>query len=655
MLLTAVLLMTLAGSALGQGEDPRERARLFKLDADKLLKEKKIDKAISAYRKAIELWPEFPAAHNSLGKALYKKKDLEGAAEEYGLAAKHAPDFAVAHYNLAYVSRKLKRFDVAEREYRAYIALSPNDPDGYYGLAASLAGLGKKAEAAASYRKYAEVEKRPSEKKWVDKALAKAAKLEQETAAAMGVASPPAAAPATPPPAATAPAATAGPEVDDASKEVARQSKRKGDRLRKAKKYKEAARAYRKAVEIWPGFAKAHNELGQVLYRLKDNAGAEAEYSEAVRADPGYALGHFNLGFIRRKQGRFKEAEAPYRKYIELKPDDTDGYFGLAMVLEGLARNAEAAQYYRKYAAMEKRPKEKKWVNKALAKAEALEKQAASASPPPPAAATVTPTPAPTPRPATTKPPKAAKPGQWRFDAVDRMFRVSTAMAVRIQVEGGPAKVSEGLEREADQAVAGDDLSQAVMSYRDAVSRDAGNIAARYKLGVIYARQGRMPMAVSQWSKVLEVDPHNEPARRNLKLALSRTGGESEALTRADKTLSMLEQARGMNDGGRFAEAIPLLSDALRLSRSCAVCNAELARSYAGQGKAAMAAVMYKKALSYLPGLKAAILGSAELEAKAGNKAEAIRLYSLYISVEKDPARAAQVKAANRALVDLQR
>jgi len=192
--------------------------------------------------------------------------------------------------------------------------------------------------------------------------------------AAVAVAPAPAPAAVAPAPAPAPPAPTAA-AVDESTRERARQAKAEGDRLRQAKNYDRAVAAYRRAVGLWPGFAKAQNSLGKALYKQKDLAGAEMAYAAAVQADPNYALALFNLGFTRRKQSRFAEAEEPYRRYIELEPDDPDGHYGLAMVLEKLGRNKEAAEHYRRYTAMETRASERKWVGEALKKAGALEQQ----------------------------------------------------------------------------------------------------------------------------------------------------------------------------------------------------------------------------------------------------------------------------------------
>ena len=62
-----------------------------------------------------------------------------------------------------------------------------------------------------------------------------------------------------------------------------------------------------------------------------------------------------------------------YRPYMQLEPDDPDPYYGLGQTLKALGDVPGAIEAFRKYVAMEKRPEEQRWVDKARAELEALE------------------------------------------------------------------------------------------------------------------------------------------------------------------------------------------------------------------------------------------------------------------------------------------
>ena len=62
--------------------------------------EKKLDEAVAAYRKAIELKPDDPEAYINLGIALADQKKLAEAVAAYRKAIELKPDFAEAYNNL---------------------------------------------------------------------------------------------------------------------------------------------------------------------------------------------------------------------------------------------------------------------------------------------------------------------------------------------------------------------------------------------------------------------------------------------------------------------------------------------------------------------------------------------------------------------------
>ena len=58
----------------------------------------------------------------------------------------------------------------------------------------------------------------------------------------------------------------------------------------------EAIAEYRKALQIQPDYAEAHNNLGIALYDKRQLDEAIAEYRKALQIQPDYAMAHNNLG-----------------------------------------------------------------------------------------------------------------------------------------------------------------------------------------------------------------------------------------------------------------------------------------------------------------------------------------------------------------------
>jgi len=56
------------------------------------------------------------------------------------------------------------------------------------------------------------------------------------------------------------------------------------------------------------------------------------------------------------------------------------------------------------------------------------------------------------------------------------------------------------------------------------------NVMAHYNLGMAYAMQGKLNLAISAWQKVLQLDSHNTMAKNNIQKAkkmMTRSGGQS--------------------------------------------------------------------------------------------------------------------------------
>ena len=74
------------------------------------------------------------------------------------------------------------------------------------------------------------------------------------------------------------------------------------------------------ALELDPGHADAHLNLGRLLHEGGDLAGAEAQYRAALEADPSSARALYNLGVAMEDQGRRAEALRRTRA-LRLDPD----------------------------------------------------------------------------------------------------------------------------------------------------------------------------------------------------------------------------------------------------------------------------------------------------------------------------------------------
>ena len=68
---------------------------------------------------------------------------------------------------------------------------------------------------------------------------------------------------------------------------------------------------------------------------------SEREYRRAIEINPNYADAHNNLGILLAESGRYAEAEKEFRRSIEIKPAP-DAYYNLGLLLAKLGRYDEA-------------------------------------------------------------------------------------------------------------------------------------------------------------------------------------------------------------------------------------------------------------------------------------------------------------------------
>ncbi len=109
----------------------------------------------------------------------------------------------------------------------------------------------------------------------------------------------------------------------------------------------EAAEEFQRAVQLKPGFAEAHENLGLTLSSLGRNDEAAAEFQRAVQLKPDFADAHGNLGAVLYLQDKLSEAMVHFQKHVELDPKSEMARQNFALAIGRLRGPPTALAHWR--------------------------------------------------------------------------------------------------------------------------------------------------------------------------------------------------------------------------------------------------------------------------------------------------------------------
>lgn len=94
-----------------------------------------------------------------------------------------------------------------------------------------------------------------------------------------------------------------------------------GNQLMDSKKYQEAIKFYRQALEKNPDANDVRTDLAASYHSLKQYDIAEKELGIVLQKDPNHVYGHFNLGIVYLTQGKNSKATEEFKTYLKLDPN----------------------------------------------------------------------------------------------------------------------------------------------------------------------------------------------------------------------------------------------------------------------------------------------------------------------------------------------
>ena len=112
-----------------------------------------LEEAVKNFNKVISLNPNYVDAYNNMAATLEKQGKLEEALKAYKKAVAIKPDYADAYYNMASTLEKQGKLEDAVMSYTKAISIKPDYADAYFNMASTLEGQGKLEEAIDAYKK----------------------------------------------------------------------------------------------------------------------------------------------------------------------------------------------------------------------------------------------------------------------------------------------------------------------------------------------------------------------------------------------------------------------------------------------------------------------------------------------------------------------
>src|SRR6266542_4411092 len=131
----------------------RGDAELLHSEGVEAVKQGRLDEAIGLFRQALEVRPDFVAAHHNLGVACARKKLFPQAVESFQRALRLSPGSADAHGNLGLAYLEYGEPEQAAVHLGRAVELRPGLAEPFNNLGVALMQLSKPREAAEAYQR----------------------------------------------------------------------------------------------------------------------------------------------------------------------------------------------------------------------------------------------------------------------------------------------------------------------------------------------------------------------------------------------------------------------------------------------------------------------------------------------------------------------
>lgn len=291
------------------------------------------------YRRAVEVSPKSPRAHQALGSALERLERRDEAMEHFQTALRLAPENPQLHHHLGRVLRAGGELETALEHLQAAVQLVPDFDLAWADLASTWAQKGELEKAAAAYARVVELVPESAAARVRRAEVLEALGRNAAAAGELGE------------------VVARDPDAVEVALKLARLEADLGRQEAALARYEDLlTRDLAPALE-----GRVYFHRGNLLAAGGEPGRALEEYRRAVERDPSLVEAHFNLGTLLGRQGRFREAAVAYDRVVELDGDHHKARLNQITALL-LARD-DAAARRRVEAAVELYPREAAYVH----------------------------------------------------------------------------------------------------------------------------------------------------------------------------------------------------------------------------------------------------------------------------------------------------
>ena len=114
------------------------------------------------------------------------------------------------------------------------------------------------------------------------------------------------------------------------------------------KKFEEAKSLINRAIEIKPEMPDLYNNLGLVLWEMKDLNKSLDSFKKAIKLNAKFAVAYNNLGLVYRDLDDLKNAEESFLKSIEIDPNNSDPFNNLGLIYNNANDTIKAEEFFNK-------------------------------------------------------------------------------------------------------------------------------------------------------------------------------------------------------------------------------------------------------------------------------------------------------------------